>query len=223
MKTKKSKKANLENFRTIFFQIGLILVLSAILFAFEWKSSIKIEKLSNKGTTWIDIEDLPPITMPKEEVPEVKPPSFELKIVDDFQNDVIDDLTHLISEIDELEEIKIVEFVKKEEEVDEIVLVAQFMPAFQGKDGSCFRNYVAENVSFPNDAKENEISGTVYVSFIIDKDGLVTNVEILRGVHPIIDKAVLEVIKNSPRWEPGINNGKYVRVKYAIAIAFKLE
>ena len=114
-------------------------------------------------------------------------------------------------------------FDEPEENVDdEPFIYAEFMPTFQGKDGSYFRNYVAENVSFPNDAREYGISGTVYVTFIIDKDGSVTNVEIKRGVHPVIDQAVLEVIKNSPKWDPGINNGRYVRVRYTIAIAFKL-
>jgi protein TonB len=107
--------------------------------------------------------------------------------------------------------------------IDDPVLVAQFMPTFQGKDGNYFRNYIAERVKFPEDAINNSISGKVYISFVIDKDGSVTDVEVLRGVHEVVDNAVVKVIKNSPRWEPGINEGNYVRVKYAIAIAFELQ
>ncbi|MCK5169102.1 MAG: energy transducer TonB [Bacteroidales bacterium] len=62
----------------------------------------------------------------------------------------------------------------------------------------------------------------VYATFVIDKDGSVTDVQIMRGVHPDVDKAVINVIKNSPRWEPGMNNGRYVKVKFTIPVAFKL-
>ena len=106
---------------------------------------------------------------------------------------------------------------------DEPFIVAEFMPTFNGKDRKYFRNYIAENIKFPTDAIENGITGTVYVSFIVDKDGSITNIEILRKVHPAIDKAVLKVIKNSPKWEPGMNNGRYVRVKCNIAISFEIQ
>lgn len=224
MKTKKSKNANLENFRTIFLQIGLILTLSAILFAFEWKSSIKIEKLSNKGTTWIDIEDLPPVTRPEPEKKVVKPPVPIEKLIIE-KDDVIIEEEPIFqeTEIDWDDAIEIIEFDETEEKVVEEFVKVEIMPTFLGKNRQHFRSYVAGKVKFPISAIESGVNGTVYASFVIDEDGNVIKVEITRRVHPVVDQAVIDAIKSSPQWEPGIQDGKYVRVKYAIAIAFILE
>ena len=96
------------------------------------------------------------------------------------------------------------------------------MPKFQGKGANYFRAYIGENVKFPREAQINGMSGTVYTTFVIDKDGTVTDVEILRGVHPVIDKAVLNAIENSPKWEPGLNNGRFVKVRFSLSIKFEL-
>lgn len=224
MKTKKSKRANLENFRTIFLQIGIILGLSLLLVAFEWNSAVDI---NNKLTTTeidYDWNIIPPVIMPKAEIPKkVEPPVFELQITDD--KDIVDDidLSSLITDIDELDPVNIIEYEDPEEYVDKEFVKAEFMPTFMGKDGKSFSNYVANNVKFPVSAVENGTSGTVYVSFVIDKDGSVIKVKIMRSVHPVIDNAVRKVIENSPKWEPGIQDGKYVKVKYTMTIAFELQ
>ena len=224
MKTKKSNRANLENFRTIFLQIGIILALSLLLFAFEWKSNVAFEKELFSTQVYEDLGILPPITRPKAEIPEkVEPPVFELETVDDNEDIEDIDLSQLITDIDEMDPINIIDFNEPTEKVEEEFVKVEFMPTFMGKDGRYFRNYVASNVKFPVSAVESGTVGTVFVSFVIDKDGFVTKVEITRSVHPVIDQAVIKVIENSPKWEPGIQDGKYVRVKYAIAIAFKLE
>ncbi len=222
MKTKKSKKANLENYRTLFFQIGLILALSVILVAFEWKSEVELKRivLTTPGVETIELDM--PITKPEAEIEKVEPPSFELKIVDDFNEDVIDDLSHLISEIDEFEEIKIIEFKKDDEVVVEDFIKIEIKPTFKGKDAKYFRNYIASNLKFPISAIESGVTGKVKASFIIDTDGSVSDIVITRGVHPVIDKAVIEAIKSSPKWEPGIQEGRYVKVRFSIAIAFDL-
>ena len=223
METKKSKRANLENYRTIFLQIGIILTLSAILFAFEWKTKVELEDLEDSRIDWVDIEEMIPVTRPKAEViKKVEVPSFMITPdefeVPDFDPDLFD------SEIGINDGIEIIDYgdVEEPEEVEDFVIIAEFMPTFQGKDGKHFRNYIADKVKFPRGAVNNGISGTVFTTFVVDKDGKVINVQILRGVHPVIDEAVLEVIKNSPKWEPGMNNGRLVKVKYTIAIKFEL-
>lgn len=225
METKKSKRANLEKYRTIFLQIGFILTLSAILFAFEWKASVTTEELTGDGTKWKDIEEFPPPTMPEAKPPaKVEPPAFELDIVEN-QSDIEDvNMEHLISEIGEGEPIIIQEFDDNRDDdvVDEPVVFAEFMPAFQGNDVNSFRNYIAKNIEFPVKAASNGIKGTVFVEFVVDKDGSVSDVRVIRPVHPIVDEAVINVIQNSPKWEPGINNGHYVRVKFTIGIKFDL-
>ncbi|NOQ25234.1 MAG: TonB family protein [Bacteroidales bacterium] len=223
MKLKKSKKANLEKFRTIFFQAGMILTLSAIFVAFEWKSSVEFEPLTIISSGYEEMEIVMPRTKHKEEI--VKPPvpveTFTIEKDDYIIEDEPEFMETDVDWNDPMPDIVIED--DDPEVIDEPLVFAQFMPTFQGKDGSYFRNYITECVKFPEDAIINSISGKVYISFVIDKDGSVTNVEVLRGVHEVVDNAVVEVIKNSPRWEPGINEGNYVRVKYAIAIAFELQ
>lgn len=223
MKTKKSKKANLEKFRTIFFQIGLILALLAILVAFEWKSAVKIEKLSNDRTTWIDIEDLPPITKPEEEKKEiVKPPTPIEKLIIEKDDVIIEEEPIFAeTEIDWDEAIPIFE-KEIEKVVDSVYVKVEFMPTFKKQEASYFRNYIANNIKFPIDAIEHGVRGKVYISFVVDENGDVTDIEVVRGVHPVIDNAVIDVIKKSPEWEPGIQQGKFVKVKFSIAIAFDL-
>jgi protein TonB len=222
MKTKKTKRANLENYRTIFLQFGMILTLSAIFVAFEWNSSVEMHKLDNTKLSGIDIIDLPPITRPKAEEMKAKPkiPTEQFVIKEDHVH--FFDEPFLIDE-GEWNEVDLSSWEEKEEEVEEPLLTAQFMPTFQDRDGIYFRDYISKKVKFPEEARRNGITGTVYASFVIDKDGSVSNVEILRGVHPAIDQAVIKAIQNSPKWEPGINNGKFVRVRYSIAVAFRLE
>lgn len=224
MKAKKSKRANLENLRTIFIQIGLVITLSLILVAFEWKSAAENTKELIINTDYKDLTVLPPVTMPKQEVKAVKPPSFEIEIIEDIIDiDIDEDLQGLLIGLEDYEPLDLGDIVRDDEVVDDDPFIsAEFMPTFLGKDRSYFRNYVAENVKFPKNAIENGISGTVYVTFVIDRDGSVIDIALLRGVHPIIDKAVLNAIRNSPKWEPGMHNGTFVKVKYSISVAFEL-
>ncbi len=221
METKKSKRASLENYRTIFLQIGIILTLSAILFAFEWKTAINHQIDLFDGEE-IDIAEYNiPRTPRKEEKRKVKPPTplEQIIIADD---DVVIEDEPLFKDEEEWTENDFPEWIEPEEEVDEPIFFAEVMPTFQGKGVSYFRTYIANNIKFPRTAIENGIAGTVFVEFVVDKDGSISDIKVIRDVHPIVDEAVIEVIKNSPKWEPGINNGKFVKVKFTIAIKFDL-
>lgn len=224
MKPKKTKKANLERFRTIFFQIGTVLTLAAILVAFEWNSTVKLKNMDYNKIIWDDTEVLPPVTMPKAEVKEVKPPNFEFVVVkDNIDTDFDSDLLDILAGLEDNENSFNIDFERREDDVkEEPILRAEIMPKFQGKDLSSFRDYIAKNVIFPEQAKQTGISGTVYASFVVDKTGKVVDVNIIRGVHPDIDDAVIKVIENSPLWEPGFNNGRFVNVQFSIPVSFKL-
>ena len=224
MKTKKTKRANLENYRTIFLQIGLILTLSAILVAFEWNSAVNTKKLVTNSTNWFDMEELPPVTRPKPEKVDLKPPTPVERIIIRKDNvDIKEDPIFEDTEIDWNEGVDIHIYEKQEEEVVEDFIKVEIKPTFKGKDAGYFRNYIASHLKFPQSAVETGITGTVKASFIIAEDGSVSNVEITRSVHPTIDKAVIEAIQNSPKWEPGMQKGRFVSVRYSIAIAFRLE
>jgi len=225
MKTKKSKKANLENYRTIFLQIGIILTLSAILFAFEWKSEVEIEQLTNTGTSWIDIQDMTPVTRPEPVKKVVKPPvPIEKLIIEKNDAIIVDEPVFTGIEVDWDDPIDI-EIYEEPEVVDEdpIYYKVEEYPKFMGKDDNAFRMYIINNIKFPVDAQENGLVGKVQAQFVVDLDGSLSQIKILRGVHPSIDKEVLRVIQDSPKWEPAIQAGKNVRAMYGIIISFELQ
>jgi protein TonB len=224
MKPKKTKKADLENFRTIFIQIGMILSLSAILFAFEWKSEVNIETLEIKDDGEV-IEFNMPITRPELEKKVVKPMiPIEILVIKPNDVDIIDEPIFSPTEIGENDAIDISIYEEPEEVVeDPIYYNFQGYPKFMGKDDNAFRKYIIDNIKFPIDAQENGLSGKVQVQFVVDLDGSLSQIKILRGVNPSIDKEVMRVVGNSPKWEPAIQSGRYVRAMYGIIIAFELQ
>jgi len=224
MKPKKTKKANLENFRTIFLQIGMILSLSAILFAFEWKTEVNIEELKIKDDGEV-IEFNIPITRPELETKVVKPPlPVENLVIKPNDVDIIDDPIFESPEIGVNEGIDISIYEEPEEVVEEpIYYNFQVYPKFMGKDDNAFRKYIIDKIIFPIDAQENGLSGKVQIQFVVDLDGSLSQIKILRGVNPSIDKEVMRVVGNSPKWEPAIQSGRHVRAMYGIVIAFELQ
>jgi len=108
---------------------------------------------------------------------------------------------------------------EKEAEVFEFV---EIMPEFPG-GLEAFNAYLGENLKYPQIAKEAQIQGRVYVSFVIEKDGAITNIEVLRGVHPALDEEAVRVISRMPAWNPGRQNQREVRVKFTLPISFVLK
>jgi protein TonB len=96
------------------------------------------------------------------------------------------------------------------------------MPLFNGGADTEFQNYIQKNLVYPKDAKEKGIQGTVYIQFIVETNGSVSNVRILRGLYPSCDQAAIDVVSKSPKWKPGENNGKPVRIKKTVKIIFQL-
>lgn len=96
------------------------------------------------------------------------------------------------------------------------------MPCYPGGPNALMR-YIASNVKYPAEAQKNGIQGRVVVSFVVDVDGGISNVEVVRPVDPSLNKEALRVVKSMPKWIPGRQNGEYVRVRYNVPIAFRLE
>lgn len=109
----------------------------------------------------------------------------------------------------------------KQDENGNYILVEK-MPEFKGGMDALFK-YLGENITYPAEAKEKEIEGKVYVSFLIDKNGAINNVKIVRGVHELLDNEAVRVISAMPKWEPGKHDGKKVVVAYNLPISFKLK
>jgi protein TonB len=132
-------------------------------------------------------------------------------------------------ENDETSEDKVVEIyapvLKPEEEAteDEVFVIVEDMPKFRGGDINKFREWVQKRVHYPEIAAENGIQGRVFITFVVETNGAVSNVTVTRSVDPLLDEAAKEAVAASPKWEPGMQRGRPVRVRYSIPIIFQLQ
>ena len=230
MEIKKSPKANLENKKTLFREIGLIVALGLVLFLFEWTTHDKETATLVTGPSVAIEDEQAPITQETPPPPpeQIREPVMteELQIV---ENDVKVE-TDFISTDDSDQKIEIKPYVEakpveEEVEVEEEIpfAIIEEKPTFQGKDANAFTKWVYDNIEYPEIAKENGISGRVTVQFTIDKDGSVKDVKVLRGVDSSLDKEAVRVIQKSPKWSPGKQRGKPAKVKYTFPIIFQLR
>lgn len=226
IENKKNEKANLENKKNTFFLIGLVLALGTVLFAFEWKTA-ETNAVTILGTPEFVSDDyifIPPTPAEKRELPKpiIKVPTF---VVVDDMTDVSDEFELMSTEPNEepLIDFNSIVFQSNEIEKEEIIhFTAEIMPEFPGGDRALL-NYLSRNVKYPLIAQENGIEGKVYVSFIIDEQGDIYDVNLLRGVDLSLDNEALRVVKGMPKWNPGKQGGKPVKVRYSVPIYFDLR
>ncbi len=224
MEAKKTSKADLENKKRIFLQIGLVVALLAILVAFEWKQYERPEyDLGSTELDFIEEEDIP---ITRQELPPPPPPpdpSTELVIVDDdveIEEDFFIDVeASLTTPIQEFAPIFVQEEIIEE---DVIFTVVEDQPAFPGGEEARLR-YLHDNLRYPQMAREAGIQGTVFVTFVVERDGSVTDVRILRGIGGGCDEEAIRVVRNMPRWQPGRQRGQPVRVQFNMPIRFVLN
>lgn len=225
MDAKKTPQADLERKKTIFTEIGLVITLALILLAFNYKS---YDRGSNSEIQ-VRVDDTPEEIIPitKQEVkppPQAPPPQVTvINIVNDdveVENDIDIDV-----EADQETEVQdYVPVVKEEEEVVEmeIFTVVESMPGYPGGDAARMQ-FLQENIKYPQMARESGIQGTVYVTFVVETDGRVTDVRVLRGIGGGCDEEAIRVIQLMPRWVPGKQRGKPVRVQFNMPIKFTLQ
>lgn len=227
MELKKSPKANLENKKSIFFQVGLLTVLAIVLIAFEWHTQKGgVGTLGELGDIVIE-EEIIPITRQEITPPPPPPPQQvieELNIVEDDE-EIEEELEMEDTEADQETEVEVVEIVQEEEEIDEVFnfYVLEDKPEFPGGGEAALLQWIAKNTEYPEIAKENQIQGRVFVGFVIGKDGSVSDVKILRGVDPYLDKEAKRVVEAMPNWKPGKQRGKPVKVSFQVPINFRLQ
>ncbi len=228
MEAKKNEKANLENKKSLFIQIGLIVALLICLGAMEWTSGQKKDSAFAGMTEEAIEEEQIPVT---EETPPEEMPPPEVTVTDLFEiveDDVVID-NEVRFEDDETSEDKVVEIyapvlqAEEEEVEEEIFVIVEDMPKFKGGDINTFREWVQKRVRYPELAAENGIQGRVFITFVVETNGNVSNVSISRSVDALLDEAAKEAVAASPKWEPGMQRGRPVRVRYSIPIIFQLQ
>lgn len=107
-------------------------------------------------------------------------------------------------------------------EETKIFTVVEQMPMYPGGEAALM-GYLRDNIKYPTVAAENGVQGRVVVGFVVERDGSITDVNILRGVDPSLDREAMRVVKSMPRWNPGKQNGSAVRVKYQVPVSFRLQ
>lgn len=226
MEEKKSPKANLENKKVMFTQIGLIIALLIAWLAFEHKSYDKREldeSLLNREVV-LD-EEMVEITKQEEQKPQpVEQPqqTTQLEIVDDNVETEDININAEVEQNEVIEEYVAPEVVEEEVVEQEIFQIVEEMPAFPGGEQKLME-YVAKNIKYPQIARETGIQGRVFVGFVVEPDGSISNVKLLRGIGGGCDEEAMRVIKSLPKWKPGKQRGKAVRVSYQIPVFFKLQ
>ena len=229
MEIKKTPKADLENKKSTWLLVGYVIVLAFMFVAFEWtKRDVKID--TSQGVTDVVFEE--EIEIPITEQPEVVvPPPPEapsiaetLTIVED-DADVEETTIASSEETGQAVEIKYVPVAVEEEEPEEqtIFEVVEQMPEFPDGGMAGLMQFLSKNIKYPTIAQENGTQGRVTVQFVVNKDGSIVDAKVLRGVDPYLDKEALRVIGTMPKWKPGMQRGKPVRVKYTVPVMFRLQ
>lgn len=229
MEVKKTEGANLENKRLLFIELGLILALAITFGAFSWSTKEKQAAVLDAGPAVTIEEENIPITQeappPPPETPKIPVLSDQIDIIDD-DIQVEDNILNLDDNDDLVIEIKDYVEGPEEEEIEEEEIPYVFVeqkPSFRGGDANSFSKWVASKLVYPEIAKETGIQGRVMVAFSINTDGSVSNVRVTRSLDPALDKEAVRVISSSPKWTPGKQRDRAVKVSYSIPVIFQLR
>lgn len=232
MELKKSPKADLENKRSYFLEIGLIVALAACIGMFSWSQKERVIEIAEQEPVVVETE------MMEVTVQEDKRPPAPMKtqavaiseILNVVQNDAKIEQTINILDLDVTQDLAVdvgkfggTYTGEDEMQEDEPVIIAETMPTFQGGDVNVFARWCGKNIVYPPVAVDNGSQGRVTVQFVVERDGSVSRVTVLRGVDKYLDEEAIRVVKSAPKWKPGENRGKPVRVYVQVPINFVLE
>ena len=226
MQVKKSEKASLENDKLVYVLMGFVFVLSLCYVALEWTER-EVTKYEVSDTDFLFEEEVEIQQTSQETPPPPPPPQVqEVEVLNVVEDDKEVESIEVNTEDDKEVEVVIaapVEAPEEEEEEEVVFVVVEKMPEFPGGQQALFK-YLSENVKYPVIAQENGIQGRVICQFVVNRDGSIVDVEVVRsGGDPSLDKEAIRVIKSMPKWKAGQQRGKAVRVKYTVPVNFRLQ
>lgn len=229
MEIKKTPKADLENRRTLYTEIGLVVALLVVWGTFSYSTKEKAVASLGEDTQVVEVEDMVPIT---QETPPPPPEAPKIPVLSD-QIDIVEDDIKVEDNFMSLEDdanlgVEIMDYVEevKEEVVEEEAIPFQLVeekPSFNGGDANEFSKWVNSKLQYPEIAKENGVQGRVTLQFTVNPDGSVSNVKVLRGVDSSLDKEAVRVVSMSPKWKPGKQRDRAVKVTYTFPVIFQLR
>jgi len=223
MELKKNPDADLEKKRGLLFTTGIVVSLALVLVAFEW--SLFEGDVGKFGDLVVSDEEEEMIPITQQEPPPPPPPPQQtppqIEIVEDDE-EIEDELEIEDTEIDDDTEIEPI--VEEEEafEEPEIFLIVEDMPEFQGGEVAMFK-FLQKHLKYPQMAKDAGIQGKVFINFVVDEKGNVTQAKVIRGIGGGCDEAALAVVNKMPPWKAGKQRGKAVRVSFNLPVNFSLR
>jgi protein TonB len=225
MELKKSNTANLEKKRVLFIEFGLVIVLAILLLAFEWGTKLSDDSLLGQMDEVVMEEEMIITRQQPQTPPPPPPPPQVVEVLNIVEDDVeIEEIEFESMDADEDMSLDLVVFDEEEEAAEEeVFVIVENMPTFKGGDLNDFRNYIQKSINYPEIAADNGISGRVFVQFAVNSKGEVVDVTVVRGVDPAIDAEAKRAIMNSPKWIPGKQRGRPVKVQFTLPIVFTLQ
>lgn len=231
MEVKKSPKADLEGGIGMSILMGMVVGLAVLFVGFEWGSKDVHVATADEGVADIIAEEEIEITRPENTPPPPPPPpapaiAEELNIVDDNveleEQEIISSEDDASSAQTETFVAPVVEEEEEEESAQQIFTVVEKQPEFPGGTAELFK-YLSKAIKYPVIAQENGIQGRVVCSFVVNRDGSIVDIQVMRGVDPSLDKEAIRVISEMPKWKPGEQRGKPVRVRFILPVQFRLQ
>ncbi|MBP5190711.1 MAG: energy transducer TonB [Bacteroidales bacterium] len=232
MEAKKSQKADLEKKKGLHLEIGLVTILALVLVAFNLRSTDK--KDSGFAQQMVSTEMEEEIIQTQEEQqqePEPEPEQPEPEVTTELE--VVDDDAELTNELGivdagdnankEQQEVVITDVGGEDELVeDEIFVFVEEFPSYPGGEDALYK-YLYDNIQYPDVARDNNISGTVVIRFVVEKDGSITKAAVAREIGGGCGKEALRVVNGMPKWKPGKQSGKAVRTEFTLPVQFQLD
>ena len=224
MELKKNPRADLRRYAGLFYEAGLVVALCATLTAFNYTNHEK-NRMVFSNLEEVDFDDvLIPITHPTTVTPPPAPPKpAEVITIIDSESELEETIE--IDDVEATQETVIATIDRTDEEEDaepEIFFKAEVDPTFPGGTAALYQ-FISETVKYPREAQENGIVGKVYVRFVINKNGEVENAYIFRGIDPSLDREAIRVVEALPKWTPGTQRGRPVKVWFTMPINFQLN
>lgn len=223
VENKKNPKADLTKTTGLFLNVGLVISLLLVIFAFEkkvWDEGSQVN-LSAQAEDFEDLMDIPQTQQPPPPPPKkVQPEIIEVPDEEEIEEEIEIDLDVEMTEETVIEEV-VFEEAPEEEEADQIFTIVEDQPTPVG-GMSAFYQFVQKKLKYPAQARRMGIEGKVFVQFVVDKDGTLTEVQAVKGIGAGCDEEAVRVIKQAPKWKPGKQRGRSVKVRMILPITFKL-
>lgn len=223
MELRKYPEADIRKKTDIYFMVGLAFALGITYAAFSYSTSDEMDNTLLVVETVEEVEEMTDITRQEQPPPPPPPPPQTIEVVEDDAD--VEEADIEDTEIDQetviepivQEQVEVVEQTKE----PEVFVIVEDPPSFPGGEAAMMK-YIADNLEYPPMARENNIQGRVVVQFVVDENGKITKAKIVKGIGWGCDEAALKVVNSMPRWKPGKQRNKPVRVQFVLPIRFVL-